>query len=150
VKRAAVSLVAGTLFGAGLAWSGMVDPLRVRDFLDLFGSWDPTLAFVMAGAIIPMAAAWVVRSRLERPLADVSFSLPETNRLDWQLAAGAILFGAGWGLGGLCPGPAVADIGLAPLQVAPFLIAMVAGMALHRVTSVGNARPWKSARSTQA
>lgn len=132
--RALIALAAGALFGAGLALSGMADPARVRAFLDLFGSWDPTLAFVMGGAILPMAWAWRIRSRMDRPLADEAFVLPETRTLDARLAIGTILFGAGWGLGGLCPGPAIASLVLYPLSVAPFLLAMGAGFALHRFT----------------
>lgn len=135
MKRALVALIAGTLFGAGLAISGMADPSRVRAFLDLFGAWDPTLAFVMGGAILPMAVAWRVRARVDRPLADDIFALPETRTLDARLATGALLFGVGWGLGGLCPGPAIAGFALYPLAVAPFLLAMVAGFALHRFTA---------------
>jgi uncharacterized membrane protein YedE/YeeE len=123
--RALIALAAGALFGAGLALSGMADPARVRAFLDLFGAWDPTLAFVMGGAILPMALAWRIRPRMDRPLADEAFG---------RLAIGAILFGAGWGLGGLCPGPAIASLVLYPLSVAPFLLAMGAGFALHRFT----------------
>ncbi|MBP8231842.1 DUF6691 family protein [Rhizorhabdus sp.] len=133
--RALIALVAGTLFGAGLALSGMADPARVRAFLDLFGPWDPTLAFVMGGAILPMALAWRVRARMDRPLADDVFVLPETRTIDPRLAIGALLFGAGWGLGGLCPGPAIASLALYPLSVWPFLLAMGAGFALHRFTS---------------
>jgi uncharacterized membrane protein YedE/YeeE len=135
VTRILVALIAGALFGAGLAFSGMADPARVQGFLDLFGAWDPTLAFVMGGALIPMAAAWAWQRRLAKPYADARFELPGTTRLDRKLAAGAVLFGAGWGLSGLCPGPAVADLGVAPLQVWPFILAMLGGMALHRVSS---------------
>jgi uncharacterized membrane protein YedE/YeeE len=132
--RALIALGAGALFGAGLALSGMADPARVRAFLDLFGSWDPTLAFVMGGAILPMALAWRFRAGMDRPLAEDAFVLPETRRLDARLAIGALLFGAGWGLGGLCPGPAIASLALYPLSVAPFLLAMGVGFALHRFT----------------
>jgi uncharacterized membrane protein YedE/YeeE len=104
--KAILALISGMLFGAGLAISGMADPARVHSFLDLFGRWDPTLAFVMGGAIIPMAIAWIIQRRLERPLADAAFNLPETRELNGKLALGAILFGMGWGVGGLCPGPA--------------------------------------------
>lgn len=135
MRRALIALAAGILFGAGLALSGMADPARVRAFLEIFGAWDPTLAFVMGGAILPMAVAWRIRSRMDRPLADAAFALPETHTLDVRLAAGAVLFGIGWGLGGLCPGPAIASLALYPLAVAPFLLAMGAGFALHRVTS---------------
>lgn len=135
MNRKIVALIAGGLFGAGLAVSGMADPARVRGFLDLFGAWDPTLAFVMGGALVPMALAWGWQRRLARPFADAQFDLPETTRLDGKLAGGAVLFGAGWGLSGLCPGPAVADLAIAPLQVWPFIVAMLGGMALHRFST---------------
>ncbi len=131
--RNAVALAAGTLFGAGLAVSGMTDPQRVRAFLDLAGDWDPTLAFVMAGAILPMALAWAVRPRLAAPLVAPAWHLPETRRLDRRLVAGALIFGVGWGLAGLCPGPAVAALALAPAPAALFVAAMLAGMAAHRL-----------------
>jgi len=133
--RIILALLSGSLFGAGLALSGMADPMRVRAFLDLLGPWDPTLAFVMGGAMIPMALAWMVQKRIERPIADQRFNLPETRGIDGKLALGAILFGIGWGIGGLCPGPALASLALAPVAVAPFVLAMLGGMALHRVTS---------------
>lgn len=131
--RVILALLSGTLFGAGLAISGMADPARVRAFLDLFGRWDPTLAFVMGGAIVPMAIAWAIQRRFERPLADTAFSLPETRGIDARLAVGAVLFGIGWGLGGLCPGPAIASLSLSPAAVVPFVLAMFAGMGLHRL-----------------
>lgn len=132
MNRTIVALVAGTLFGAGLAVSGMADPQRVRSFLDLFGDWDPTLAFVMGGAMIPMAIAWLIQRRLDKPFADAQFSLPATTSIDRPLATGAVLFGMGWGVAGLCPGPAIANLGLVPVAVLPFVIAMFAGMAVHR------------------
>lgn len=131
--RIILALLSGTLFGAGLVISGMADPGRVRAFLDLFGRWDPTLAFVMGGAIVPMAIAWTVQRRLESPLGNKSFSLPETRGIDTRLSVGAVLFGIGWGLGGLCPGPAIASLSLSPVAVAPFVLAMFAGMGLHRL-----------------
>jgi uncharacterized membrane protein YedE/YeeE len=129
------ALLAGVLFGAGLALSGMVDPARVRGFLDLFGAWDPTLAFVMGGAIVPMALAWRVRARLPAPLLAASFNVPATGSIDRRLAAGALIFGIGWGISGLCPGPALADLALAPRPALLFVGAMLAGMALHRLVS---------------
>ncbi len=135
MKRAAIAIASGALFGAGLTISGMTDPARVRSFLDLTGQWDPTLAFVMGGAMLPMALAWLIQGRIAQPLGDTGFNLPETRKLDWKLALGAGLFGVGWGLGGLCPGPAIASLSLAPMSVAPFLIAMLGGMALHRFTT---------------
>lgn len=132
MTRALIALLAGLLLGAGLAYSGMSDPARVQAFLDLFGQWDPTLAFVMGGAMLPMAVAWVIKSRLSAPLAAPAFDLPGTATLDRPLVIGAILFGMGWGIAGLCPGPALADLAIAPGDVAPFVIAMFAGMAVQR------------------
>ena len=134
MKQISLSLLAGVLFGAGLALSGMADPARVRGFLDVFGAWNPALAFVMAGAMLPMAVAWRVRARLAAPLAGQRFHLPETRGLDAPLIAGAVLFGIGWGVAGLCPGPAVADLALAPRRAAIFVLAMFAGMAVHTFT----------------
>lgn len=135
MKRTLVALLAGTLFGAGLAWSGMTDPQRVQGFLDLLGDWDPTLAFVMVGALIPMAIAWLIQKRLEKPFADAQFQLPGTTKLDAKLAFGAILFGIGWGIAGLCPGPAVTGLAIAPASAALFIIAMLAGMVLERLST---------------
>ncbi|KEQ52923.1 putative transporter component [Sphingobium chlorophenolicum] len=150
MMKVAIALISGALFGAGLALSGMADPMRVRAFLDLLGPWDPTLAFVMGGAMIPMAVAWVVQKRLERSLAGAAFNLPETRRLDWKLALGAILFGIGWGLGGLCPGPAIASLALKPIHAAPFVLAMLAGMALNRFAPSGTAGTSQRAKGTSS
>ncbi|CCW18068.1 GENE II AND X PROTEINS [Sphingobium indicum BiD32] len=132
--RIMIALLSGALFGAGLTISGMADPMRVRAFLDLFGAWDPTLAFVMGGGMIPMALAWIVQKQVDRPFADHAFTLPDTRAIDGKLALGAILFGIGWGIGGLCPGPAIASLALTPAAVAPFVLAMLGGMAIHRFT----------------
>lgn len=132
MNRIIIALSSGLLFGAGLLWSGMADPARVQSFLDLFGDWDPTLAFVMGGAMVPMAIAWVIKGKLAAPFAAPSFDLPGTTALDRPLAIGAILFGMGWGIAGLCPGPALADLAVAPLAVLPFVAAMFVGMAAHR------------------
>lgn len=131
--RLLIAAFAGLLFGAGLALSGMADPARVTGFLDLFGSWDPTLAFVMGGAMVPMVLAWTVQRRMLRSLSGDGFRLPDTRRIDVRLAAGAVLFGVGWGLTGICPGPALANLGLGTLAVLPFLAALLAGMFLHHL-----------------
>jgi uncharacterized membrane protein YedE/YeeE len=138
VSKVVIALISGLLFGAGLAYSGMADPARVLSFLDLFGNWDPTLAFVMGGAVLPMAVAWMIKSRLASPLAATSFDLPGTSKIDRSLAIGAILFGMGWGIAGLCPGPALADLALAPKAVLPFVVAMLVGMAAHRFIPVSS------------
>ena len=114
---------------------GMTDPARVRGFLDVFGDWDPTLAFVMGGAVIVMAIAWRLQARMARPIFGDRFALPDRSDLDGKLIAGAALFGVGWGIAGLCPGPAVASLALAPLNVLPFVSAMLVGMAVHRIAT---------------
>lgn len=134
VRRLLPPLISGLIFGAGLTIGGMTDPARVRGFLDILGNWDPTLAFVMGGALIVMAVAWRIQRRMKRPMFSESFSLPERQDLDAKLVTGAALFGIGWGIAGICPGPAVASLALVPGQVLPFLAAMIAGMTLYRLT----------------
>jgi len=133
VRKLLPPVISGTLFGAGLTLSGMTDPARVRGFLDVFGQWDPTLAFVMGGAVIVMAIAWRIQSRMRRPLFGEKFSLPDRRDFDGKLVAGSALFGIGWGLAGLCPGPAIASLALAPTAVLPFIAAMLSGMAIHAI-----------------
>ena len=94
-----------------------------------------TLAFVMGGAMIPMAIAWVIASRMPKPFAEQGFDLPATLQIDRKLALGAILFGSGWGIAGLCPGPAIADLAIAPGPAMIFVAAMVGGFAVHRFTA---------------
>lgn len=124
------SLISGTLFGAGLALGGMTDPARVRGFLDLFGKWDPTLAFVMGGAVLVMAIAWAIRPKLAHPLFEKGWSLPDTSDLTSRLVIGSAIFGVGWGVAGLCPGPGIASLVIEPVSAAIFVVAMVAGMAI--------------------
>ncbi len=126
-----LALLSGILFGAGLAISGMIDPARVRAFLDVTGNWDPTLAFVMGGALLPMAVAWWVLNRRQKPLAPNSGLLPSTNDVDWRLISGAAIFGIGWGLAGICPGPGIAALAVQPMSALLFVLAMAAGMRLH-------------------
>jgi hypothetical protein len=133
IRNILVPLAAGTIFGAGLTIGGMTDPARVRGFLDLFGDWDPTLAFVMGGAVLVMAAAWAVQRRMQRPAFAEGFSLPDRNDLTPRLIGGSALFGIGWGIAGLCPGPGFAALAIAPGSAAIFLAAMLAGMAAVRL-----------------
>lgn len=128
-----VSLATGTLFGAGLALGGMTDPARVRGFLDIFGDWDPTLAFVMGGAVIVMAIAWRLVPRMAGPLVAEDFHLPTKSDLTPSLIGGAALFGIGWGIAGLCPGPGIAALVIEPASAAIFILAMLAGMAVVRL-----------------
>ena len=134
LRRFLPPLLSGLLFGAGLTVGGMVDPVRVRQFLDVTGAWDPTLAFVMGGALLVMAVAWALQKRMARPLFAPSFSLPERQDVDARLIGGAVLFGVGWGIAGICPGPALASLALAPLAIMPFIGAMLLGMVVARFT----------------
>jgi hypothetical protein len=126
--RILVAALAGGLFGAGLWVSGMTDTAKVLGWLDLFGAWDPTLAFVMGGAILPMAAAWAW-SRGRRPLLAPAFPARHPPAFDRGLILGSVLFGVGWGMAGLCPGPAIAALGWGGLGGVLFLVAMAGGMA---------------------
>ncbi|MEJ8560009.1 hypothetical protein QTO30_01280 [Yoonia sp. GPGPB17] len=127
--RVVVSFLVGSLFGLGLLISGMTDTTKVQGWLDIFGDWDPTLAFVMGGAIIPMAIAW--RFTVGRtPVLAHTFPTPPAPQLGRNLVLGSTLFGMGWGLSGLCPGPAVASLSFGGTGGLLFVIAMVAGMVI--------------------
>lgn len=131
-----VAAMSGALFGLGLVVSSMIDPARVLGFLDVLGAWDPTLAFVMAGALAPMAVAWrIVARREDRTVFGGKVHRPTKRSVDAGLIAGAVLFGIGWGLVGLCPGPAVAAITIAGPSVWIFVAAMLAGMAAFRIVA---------------
>ncbi len=132
MNRLLVALLCGVLFGAGLVVSDMINPARVLAFLDVAGAWDPALAFVMGGALIPSAAAYLYRRRLAKPLLDARFHVPTQRTIDRRLIGGAVIFGLGWGLVGLCPGPAIAALVSGKWQALVFVIAMIAGMAAYR------------------
>jgi len=122
------SFIAGGLFGAGLLISGMADTRKVQGWLDIFGDWDPTLAFVLVGAILPMALAWNVASRRARSVLGDDLPGRPKAQIDGNLVLGSLMFGAGWGLVGLCPGPAIASISWGGIGGLVFLSAMLAGM----------------------
>ena len=122
--------ISGIIFGIGLALAGMLNPAKVAGFLDIFGLWDPSLMLVMAGGIAVNSAGYFLFLRSGKPLFASSFSLPEARQIDKKLIIGSVLFGVGWGLAGLCPGPVVASIGLDPLSILPFLAVMLAGLKL--------------------
>jgi uncharacterized protein len=130
--RLLVSALAGALFGIGLALSDMLDPARVLAFLDVAGgAWDPTLAFVMGGALVPMALAWRIAAARRAPALGGAFPGRPAGGIDARLLGGAALFGLGWGAVGFCPGPALAALGIGGWPVWLFVAAMLAGMALH-------------------
>jgi len=126
--RAVISLLSGALFGLGLLVSGMTDTAKVQGFLDLFGAWDPTLAFVMGGAILPMAVAWVVAGRRRLSLTGEPLPARPAAIINARLLGGAALFGAGWALVGLCPGPAIASLSFGGWPGLVFFASMVLGM----------------------
>ncbi len=125
--RNILAFIAGGLFGAGLLISGMTDTTKVQGWLDVFGNWDPTLAFVMGGAILPMAVAWLL-TRNRSPLVGGSFPNPPKPEIGRNLVIGSVMFGAGWGLAGLCPGPSIASLSYGGWGNLVFVAAMLAGM----------------------
>jgi len=127
-----LTLISGLLFGFGLLLSGMADPAKVQNFLDVFGTWDPSLAFVMGGAIaVTMPGFWLVIRR-NKPFFNDVFHLPSRTDLDARLITGAAIFGVGWGLGGFCPGPAITALPLAAEGTLIFVATMLTGMAASK------------------
>ena len=124
------AFIAGGLFGAGLLVSGMTNTRKVQGWLDIFGDWDPTLAFVLGGAILPMAVAWNIAARRARAVLGDELPGKPGSEIDRNLVLGSLMFGAGWGLVGLCPGPAIASITWGGVGGLVFLIAMLAGMVV--------------------
>ncbi|KUP92304.1 DUF6691 family protein [Tritonibacter horizontis] len=127
--RFGFSLISGALFGLGLLISGMTDTKKVQGFLDILGAWDPTLAFVMGGALVPMALAWRW-TRGRAPLVGGAFPALPAAPLDRNLILGSLLFGIGWALAGLCPGPALASLSFGGAQGLLFVAAMALGMRI--------------------
>jgi len=132
-----VALLAGLLFGAGLTVSQMINPAKVLAFLDFGGiadgTWDPSLALVMVGALVVTYTGYAFAFRRRRPVCTAGFSLPTNRQIDRRLLAGAVLFGAGWGLVGYCPGPAIAGLGLGATKTIIFVAAMVVGMGAYHL-----------------
>ena len=127
-----VTLISGLLFGFGLLLSGMANPAKVQNFLDLFGTWDPSLALVMGGAIaVTMPGFWLV-TRRSKPFFNDVFHLPTRTDFDARLITGAAIFGVGWGLGGFCPGPAMTALPLAAAGTLIFVATMLTGMAASK------------------
>ncbi|GLS43592.1 YeeE/YedE family protein [Methylobacterium brachythecii] len=146
--RILAALGLGLLFGLGLALSGMLDPARVRGFLDVFGAWDPSLVFVLGGAVTVSSLGYQLVRRLSKPALAESFQIPTNRRVDGKLIGGSALFGIGWGLSGFCPGPAVAALSTGVLPVAVFVAAMLVGMTAHRVFTLRGAEAGIPARDS--
>ena len=128
--RAVMALLAGLIFGLGLLVSGMSDPSKVLAFLDLAGTWDPSLAFVMAGAIAVGTIGFALAAKRSRTLLGDVLRLPAATEIDRRLVAGGVLFGIGWGLAGYCPGPALAALLTGELKPLVFITALLAGMGI--------------------
>jgi uncharacterized membrane protein YedE/YeeE len=135
------ALGAGTVFGLGLAWAQMIDPLKVLGFLDVAGAWDGSLALVLVGAVLTATIGYRAVLRRSQPLLDEQFHLPSIERIDAALLAGAAIFGVGWGVGGYCPGPAIASLAYANPEALWFVPAMLAGAGLQRLVHVRAAGP---------
>ncbi len=136
------AFIIGGLFGLGIAISGMINPAKVLNFFDIAGTWDPSLAFVMAGGLAVAAVGYrIVFGRSTRPLFEGGFSLPQRKDIDRELVAGAAVFGIGWGIAGFCPGGAIPALGLGHPQTPLFLAAMIAGIIFAR---------WMRARTARA
>ena len=128
------AFVFGGIFSVGLMLSGMSNPKKILDFLDLFGQWDPSLAFVMLGAIavtfIPFQKA--VHNHAPKTVYGEAIDLPKNNKIDFKLVTGSLIFGIGWGIAGICPAPSLTLIGLGYYQALYFIVAMMIGMLIHR------------------
>lgn len=131
MKRVAAAFACGFLFAMGLGVSGMTQPGKVTAFLDLTGSWDPSLLFVMVGAISVYAVGYRLVTKRARPLLGEAFLLPDPGRVDRRLILGASIFGVGWGLAGYCPGPALVSLATLRFEPLVFVAAMLVGMAVH-------------------
>jgi uncharacterized protein len=137
-----VAAVAGLVFGLGLILSGMANPAKVLGFLDLAGAWDPSLAFVMGGAIGVGSVAFAIAKRRSTSLLGQPMRLPQATQIDRKLMLGSTLFGIGWGVAGFCPGPALVALGMGEVKALVFVIAMTAGM--------GGFAWWERRRTAQA
>ena len=131
-RQALAALAAGVVFGLGLAMSGMTDPERVLGFLDVFGTFDPALLFVLGGAVLTTLLLFGLVLKQGRPVLASAFQLPTRKDIDGKLLAGAALFGAGWGVAGSGPGPALAGLGVLSSEALWFVPAMLVGMVVHR------------------
>lgn len=131
--KSVTALVAGLLFGLGLTLSGMTNPSKVLGFLDLAGAWDPSLAFVMGGALLVGALVFPFALKRPKSVLGDTFSLPTSTKIDRRLVVGGLTFGMGWGLAGFCPGPALASLAYGGTKPALFCLAMLVGMGVFEV-----------------
>jgi len=138
MMRTIASFAAGSLFGTGLLVSQMTNPSKVLAFLDIFGNWDPSLAFVMGGALLVTLIGYKIVLRRKQPVFAEKFRLPMRSDVDRRLIGGTALFGIGWGLAGLCPGPAIASVSFGGVPVILFTTAMVGAMFLTRRILMGS------------
>lgn len=129
--NALIAALSGLVFGIGLIASGMTDPAKVKGFLDLAGAWDPSLGLVMGGAIAVAVGAFAMAKRRERSWTGQRIELPRSAVIDARLLGGGVLFGVGWGVAGYCPGPALVALGGGSASAGLFVLAMLAGMAVH-------------------
>ena len=128
-----VAWLAGLIFGLGLIVSGMSNPAKVLGFLDLAGAWDPSLAFVMIGAISVGAVAFAFARKRTVSLLGAEMNLPTSRRIDRRLVAGSLIFGVGWGIAGFCPGPGLVALGMGEIKALVFVVAMLAGMGIYQM-----------------
>lgn len=136
-----IALIAGLLFGIGLIISGMTDPGKVIGFLDIAGNWNPSLAFVMGGAIMVGLTAFGLAARRKQTLLGDALQLPAIDRIDRRLVLGGLVFGVGWGLAGLCPGPALVSLATGNSKAIIFVTAMIAGMLVFEIhASIGRVK----------
>lgn len=136
MARILFAFSAGVVFAVGLLLAQMTNPARVTGFLDITGRWDPTLAFVMGGALVVFGASWFLSRRPgARPVLEAAFQPPKAQVIDWRLVAGSLVFGVGWGLGGFCPGPALVSAGFGDARVWIFVGSMLAGMVGFNVAT---------------
>lgn len=138
MKQSGLAFIAGIIFGVGLGLSQMVDRQRVLGFLDLAGNWDPTLLFVLGGAVSVTVIAFRFVLNQQTPLLGTQFHLPTRQDIDWQLITGAAIFGVGWGIAGYCPGPGITALAIGDRNSIYFLLSMLAGMvAFNRYVAKG-------------
>lgn len=133
MRSVLAAFIAGLLFGIGLAVSQMINPEKVLAFLDVSGNWDPSLALVMASALLVSAIGYRLSQRRAQPVFATRFEIPTSRDIDWRLLTGALIFGIGWGLAGYCPGPALAAAGIGTAEPLIFVVAMLAGSGVARV-----------------